>query len=86
MCATLEPPVTGTPGIEAPETDLRLIEVVRRTDLWSDQIVTLRTIQTLTMLDVHHYCQMVWRLGRYDQFGVTPAASLPLAAELQPHR
>lgn len=43
----------------------RLAEVIRRTDLWSDQIIALRTIQSLTMLDVYHYCEMVWKLGGF---------------------
>lgn len=43
----------------------RLREVVRRTALWSDQVIALRTIQTLTMLDVFHYCELVWELGGY---------------------
>ena len=38
-----------------------------RTDLWSDQVLTLRTIQTLTMLDVQHYTELVWTLGGYDR-------------------
>ena len=29
-------------------------EVLLRTDLWSDQILVLRSVQTLTMLDVQH--------------------------------
>ena len=45
----------------------RLIEVMLHTDLWSDQILTLRTIQTLTMLDVQHYTELVWRLGGFDR-------------------
>ena len=45
----------------------RLREILARTDLWSDEIVILRTIQTLAVLDVHHYCDMVWKLGRYDE-------------------
>ena len=36
-----------------------------RTDLWSDQVVVLRAVQTLTMLDVQHNCNLVWSLGGY---------------------
>ncbi len=43
----------------------RLQHVLLRTDLWSDQIVVLRTIQTLTLLDVHHYSTLVRELGGY---------------------
>lgn len=42
-------------------------EVMAQTDLWSNQILSLRTIQTLTMLDVQHYCAMVWQLGGYGE-------------------
>ncbi|CAN5666732.1 hypothetical protein BH23PLA1_BH23PLA1_30090 [soil metagenome] len=45
----------------------RFQAVLLRSDLWSDQILVLRTIQTLTMLDVHHYGELVWKLGGYDQ-------------------
>lgn len=60
----------------------RLREVLVRSDLWSDQILVLRTIQTLTMLDVHHYCELVRGLGGYaqdDREGVT--GTLPFALE-----
>lgn len=42
-------------------------DVVLRTDLWSDQIVAMRAIQSLTILDVYHYCRMVWSLGGYGE-------------------
>jgi hypothetical protein len=48
----------------------RIREVLLRTDLWSDQIVVLRAVQTLTMLDVQHNSELVWSLGGY-----TPTAS-----------
>ena len=63
----------------------RLRGVIRRTDLWSDEIIALRTIQTLTMLDVYHYCEMVWKLGDYDQLhpdGFTDTLPTPVGAGL----
>jgi hypothetical protein len=45
----------------------RLRDVIRRADLWSDEILALRVIQSLTILDVYHYCQLVWRLGGYEE-------------------
>jgi hypothetical protein len=45
----------------------RVREVILRTDLWSDQLVVLRTLQTLSLLDVHHYCRVVWNLGGYGE-------------------
>jgi hypothetical protein len=43
----------------------RMRAVLLRTDLWSDQILVLRAVQTLTMLDVQHNCELVWNLGGY---------------------
>ncbi len=43
----------------------RMREVLLRTDLWSDQVLVLRAVQTLTMLDVQHNCDLVWSLGGY---------------------
>jgi hypothetical protein len=40
-------------------------DVLLRTDLWSDQILVLRAVQSLTMLDVQHNCELVWSLGGY---------------------
>ena len=45
----------------------RLREIILRTDLWSDQIVVLRTLQTLSIIDVYHYCHIVWSLGGYGE-------------------
>lgn len=47
------------------EVRTRLHDVILKTDLWSDQILILRAVQTLTMLDVHHNCELVWSLGGY---------------------
>lgn len=61
----------------------RLLDVMRRTDLWSNEILALRTIQTLTMLDVHHYGEMVWRLGGYHEIEDRDLTSgLPLQTAL----
>src|SRR5262249_45555279 len=35
----------------------RMRDVLLRTDLWSDQILVLRAVQSLTMLDVQHNCE-----------------------------
>jgi hypothetical protein len=51
----------------------RMREVLLRTDLWSDQILVLRALQTLTMLDVQHNCELVWSLGGYTR---VPGASV----------
>jgi hypothetical protein len=56
-------------------------EIILRTDLWSDQLVVLRTLQTLSLLDVYHYCRVVWNLGGYGERNHVPfPASLPTKA------
>jgi hypothetical protein len=52
-----------------PEATLRSRwrDVIARTGVWSDQFIALRTIQTLTMLDVYHYCDLVWKLGGFER-------------------
>ena len=52
----------------------RMREVLLRTDLWSDQMLVLRAVQTLTMLDVQHNCEMVWNLGGYTLQPGEPAS------------
>ena len=61
----------------------RLREVLLRTDLWSDQMLVLRAVQTLTMLDVQHNCDLVWNLGGYtsSEAESTPRDHLPTSPE-----
>ncbi len=54
----------------------RLRQVLLRSDLWSDQMIVLRSIQSLTLLDVHHYCELVRELGGYER-GETPHLLVP---------
>ena len=61
----------------------RMRDVLLRTDLWSDQILVLRAVQTLTMLDLQHNCELVWNLGGYtrsEQPDSEPATARPSAA------
>ena len=58
--------VLGQGGPDPWETvRARMRDVLLRTDLWSDQILVLRAVQSLTMLDVQHNCELVWNLGGY---------------------
>lgn len=50
----------------------RMREVLLRTDLWSDQVLVLRAVQTLTMLDVQLNCDLVRTLGGYTREGPEP--------------
>lgn len=47
----------------------RMLDVILRADLWSEQILVLRMVQTLTMLDLQHYAELVWVLGAYEAMG-----------------
>jgi len=58
----------------------RLRKVLVRTDLWSDQIIVLRAVQTLTMLDLQHNCELVWNLGGYQQIDPNDEGLAPLHA------
>jgi hypothetical protein len=49
------------------EVQARMHDVLLKTDLWSDQILILRAVQTLTMLDVQHNSELVWTLGGYSR-------------------
>ena len=57
----------------------RMRDVLLRTDLWSDQILVLRAVQSLTMLDLQHNCELVWNLGGYTRadLGSLEPASAP---------
>ncbi len=70
----------GSPT-RGPSFKARMRDVLLRTDLWSDQILVLRAVQTLTMLDLQHNCELVWNLGGYtptqDQAGFEPAPGPP---------
>ena len=58
--------VLGQGGPDPWETvRARMRDVLLRTDLWSDQVLVLRAVQSLTMLDVQHNCELVWDLGGY---------------------
>jgi len=61
----------------------RMRDVLLRTDLWSDQILVLRAVQSLAMLDLQHNCELVWSLGGYTRAaldGIEPGTA-PLRSE-----
>jgi hypothetical protein len=58
--------VLGQGGVDPWATvRARMRDVMLRTELWSDQILVLRAVQTLTMLDLQHNSELVWNLGGY---------------------
>ena len=42
-----------------------LLDVARDPDTWSRQLVVLRAVQTLSVLDLETYCTLVGQLGQY---------------------
>ena len=42
-----------------------LDEVICYTHAWSDELVALRTIQTLSIMDVQNYRRHIWNIGDY---------------------
>jgi hypothetical protein len=63
----------------------RMRDVLLHTDLWSDQILVLRAVQSLTMLDLQHNCELVWSLGGYtrpEPGGSEPDAQPPRSPQL----
>ena len=43
----------------------------------TEQLITLRAAQTLTLLDVRNYRQQVWQVGEYGADGDAPPPPLP---------
>ncbi len=74
--------VLTDPGWPDPAAEFaaRLHAIILRTELWSDQLVALRTVQTLTGLEIQHYCELVRELGAYAELGPAeppPAFGMP---------
>jgi len=57
-------PWSTDPVAEAYRT---LAAVARDPEPWSGQLVTLRTVQTLSVVDLKVYCELVAELGQYDR-------------------
>ncbi|MGH7127835.1 MAG: hypothetical protein ACREJB_09420, partial [Planctomycetaceae bacterium] len=54
----------------------RLAELLAHPGRITEQLLTLRAVQTLTVLDVLSYREHVYHLGRYEDEGDTPGALL----------
>jgi hypothetical protein len=72
LAAALEP---GTTPAAASRAILR--DVARHPESWSEQLVTLRTVQSLSVLDVRNYRRQVEDLGGYRD---EPARGIPARA------
>ncbi len=64
-------------GVRA-EGERRLAEALRHPARLSEQLVTLRIVQVLGLIDVLNYRTHVWRLGRYEEDGDDPGRLLDL--------
>jgi len=53
-----------------------LVELLRHPERVTDQLVTLRAVQTLSLIDIQNYREHVYRMGRYEEDGDEPAPSL----------
>ena len=59
----------------AAEGERLLAELLRHPQRITEQLVTLRAVQTLTLIDLLNYREHVYRLGRYAESGDKPAAT-----------
>lgn len=59
--------VAGKKAPEDPVEDARqvLVDVARDPATWTQQLVVVRTVQTLSVLDLISYCELVQELGEY---------------------
>ncbi len=64
-CAVAVQKITDLSGYQRAVADA-LDRIVREHPLWSEKLITLRTIQTLTILDIRSYRELVRDLGGYD--------------------
>jgi len=55
-----------------------LARLLRLPERVTDQLVTLRIVQTLSLIDMLNYREHVFRLGRYDEQGNDPGRPLDL--------
>jgi len=55
-----------------------LAEILRHPERTSEILVTLRCVQTLSVLDILLYREHVYRLGRYAESGDGPGGALEI--------
>lgn len=42
-------------------------EVIRNTSMWTDELVTLRSVQSFSLMDVENYRRYIWSVGSYAE-------------------
>jgi hypothetical protein len=65
------------------EGERALGDLLRHPGRISEQLVTLRTVQTLALLDILHYREHVYELGRYEELGDDPGELLVWGGKTQ---
>lgn len=75
--ACLSSALLGEGAPERGAAEARLAEELRHPSRISEQLVTLRATQALTLLDVRNYREQVWRVGGYAEDGDHRPRSLP---------
>lgn len=66
------------------EIEERLAEALRHPARVTEQIVTMRAVQTMTLVDVRNYRRHVWALGQYEEEGDTGDVLLDLPQTARP--
>ena len=62
----------------------RLAELLRHPGRISEQLVTLRAVQTLALVDLLNYREHVFRLGAYAELGDAPGPLLEVTTDAAP--
>jgi hypothetical protein len=60
------------------EGEAALAEVLRHPGQITEQIVTLRAVQTLALIDLRNYREHIWRLGGFEADGDSPGRSFEI--------
>lgn len=81
MVVAARPVVAARARVEGEAIFADLLRHPRRI---SEALVTLRAVQTLSLIDLLNYREQVYRLGRYADSGDEPAGALPLAGADMP--
>ena len=63
------------------EGEAQLTEILRHPGQITEQLVTLRAVQTLSLIDVRNYRSHVWLLGCYAQDGDEPARAFRIGED-----
>ncbi len=55
-------------AINPPEHQYRIFEqVINELDRWNEELLVVRILQSLSVLDIQNYRRHLWKIGQYDQ-------------------